>query len=198
MDALGVTQVDGRLYWHGRHMTDEVLFEFIAAAETQAMFPFLSRARESGLRISEIRYDIDPMDEYDITVVYGDENDIICIQYCMHSTAREYFSISTNSHYLQYIGHWWKYFSISTNGRYIANSGDIDSVPFAGQYLNTLAANNKRVVKLEEENKAAAVRIAELEAENSILRAEIAERRLRPGGEDYEMARARFAAQTYE
>ena len=179
MDALGVTQVDGLLYWHGRHMTDEVLFEFIAAAETQAMFPFLSRARESGLRISEIRYDIDPMDEYDITVVYGDENDIICIQYCMYSIAREYFSISTN-------------------GRYIADSGNIDSVPFAGQYLNTLAANNKRVVKLEEENKAAAVRIAELEAENSILRAEIAERRISPVCEDYKMDRARFAAQTYE
>jgi hypothetical protein len=56
----------------------------------------------------------------------------------------------------------------------------------------------KKAARAKVKKAALKARLVALEAENATLRADIAERKLRPGGEDYEAARERFATQAYE
>lgn len=171
MQALGVTAVNRVLYWNGREMTDEVIREFISAPETQTAYPFLAIAQEAGLEQSNYRYgtSVDSSD-FDITVTYRDAHNVICVEYLMYTP---------------------EHFTLFAGGQYIYSGSDVNRVPFLIPYLVYIIAANKR-------HKEQIARIEELEAENAALRAEITERRLRPGGEDYEIARERFETQAYE
>lgn len=181
MEALGVTQNNGKLYWHGREMAEEVIREFIAAADVRETFPFLLRIMELGLRVYHFDYDVE-QDGFHIILYCSGVYDLVDIRYFMQSDGTEYF-----------IAH--------NNIECVGDKDDIDDIPDIQPQLNCLAdlaVNKRRVSELERDNAEMAARITALNETIAALQADIAERKLRPGGEEYEAARERFTTQTYE
>ncbi len=181
MEALGVTRDNGKLYWHGREMAEEVIREFIAAADVKDAYPFLFRIPELGLRVYHFDYDIE-QDGFHIKLYCNGVYDLVDIRYFMQSDGAEYFVAHNN---IEFVG----------------DEDDIDDIPDIQPQLNCLAdlaANKQRVRELERDNAEMAARITALNETIAALQADIAERKLRPGGEEYEAARERFTTQTYE
>ncbi len=169
--------VDGQYHWHGQPL-NYVLEEFLEQDAAKDAWPFLRQIKKCGLKITHKHYDFEGLDEEHIIDMYcSDVSGIFYINYYIKFTRGEYFAVT---------------FGESN----IDETHDIrESVVFP--YLRQLAADKKKQDKMAKKNAALKKHVRELEEKVAALNADIAERRLRPGGEEYEEAFARFTAQDY-
>ncbi len=177
MEEFGITFGRNKIYWYSREMTEEVVREFIAPDAPHAEY------------LREIFTSLKTIDDFGIIVddIYGDGADIGL--YC-------------SDKYGLYDMIVWLYLrnkneGAEITGRQLNYSCDklercLDECGYTKIYdkLTDLGAVAAKVPALEEKIESLLGKIAALEAD-------IAERRLRPGGEDYEAARERFTSKIY-
>lgn len=176
MEELGVTFADNKIYWNGREMTEEVIREFIAPT-----VPHAERLREFIKSLATI-------DEYNIQVDDVAENGrmggiaLYCSDKYKLYDITIYLYLQSGEEYAEISGQQLN-FSTYNLEACLEESG------YTKIYdkLSRSEATEVKVQTLEAKIESLLEKIRELEAD-------IAERRLRPGGEEYEAARERFTA----
>lgn len=184
MEELGIIIVDHLPYWNGRAMTRESALDFLSSAQPHAA------------RLREIIPAVGVFEKYHFTINMIDINPGAWVLRATGKLGMAKLSTQIN-------------FPDGTNHWYVCQAGNVtgQTANDPGQWLEyygyVTAANYVADLETQARNyqKITAgldARIAALEAENATLRADIEERRLRPGGEEYEAALERFTTQTYE
>jgi len=167
MEEFGITFGHNAIYWNGRTMTDEAAREFIALDAPHAK------------RLREIFASLKTIDKYGIQV-----------DHVWANGAREWIKLYCSDKY--------SFYEIRVR-LYLPNMHEHAHI--AGPRLDYESSNLEHC--LEEcgytkiydklcELEASAAKVPALEEKILALEADIAERKLRPGGEEYEAAREHF------